>query len=204
LLFSTFGFPVEMTVELAKEKGLMVDEAGFQEEFKKHQEISKAGAEQKFKGGLGGHSEKTIAYHTATHLLHQALHEVLGSEATQKGSNITDERLRFDFAWGEKMTDEQKKKVEAIVNEKIQANLPVQNIVLPKDEALATGATHLFSEKYPDQVSIYFVGQDLASAWSKEFCGGPHTTSTGVLGHFKITKEEAVAAGTRRIKAVLE
>lgn len=203
-LYQSYGFPFEMIIELVREKGLFTEGEAYREELKKHQEVSRVGSEQKFRGGLGGHSEKTIAYHTATHLLHQALHEVLGEEATQKGSNITDERLRFDFAWGEKMTDEQKKRVEDIVNEKISANLPVQQVILPKDEALATGATHLFSEKYPDQVSIYFVGNDLASAWSKEFCGGPHTASTGILGHFKIVKEEAVAAGIRRIKAVLE
>jgi len=203
-LYQSFGFPIELAEELAKEKGLTIDRTKFDEEMKKHQELSRQGAEQKFKGGLGGSSEQIVKYHTATHLLQQALVDVLGPEVAQKGSNITEERLRFDFAWPAKMTDEQKAEVEKIVNEKITANLPVNKVILSKDEAEKTGARHLFSEKYGDEVSIYFIGDSLDTAYSKEFCGGPHVENTGILGHFKITKEEAVAAGVRRIKAVLE
>jgi alanyl-tRNA synthetase len=203
-LFSSYGFPLELTLELAKEMGIEVDVKDFDEKFKKHQELSRTGAEKKFKGGLADTSEMSVKYHTATHLLHQALHDVLGEGVMQKGSNITPERLRFDFSHGAKMTDEEKKKVEDIVNEKIKADLPVQNAVMSKAEAEKTGARHFFGEKYGDEVSIYFVGKDLQSAYSKEFCGGPHVTHTGVLGKFKIQKEEAVAQGIRRIKAVLE
>ncbi len=208
-LFSSFGFPFEMTVELAKEKGIVVGEESFQEEMKKHQELSRAGAEQKFKGGLADTSEMSVRYHTATHLLHQALHDVLGDSVGQKGSNITPERLRFDFSYGSKMTDEQKKKVEDIVNEKISAKLPVNNVTMSKAEAEKTGARHFFHEKYGDQISIYFVGPDLEHAYSKEFCGGPHVKNTAELAgpegkwKFKIQKEEAVSQGVRRIKAVL-
>jgi alanyl-tRNA synthetase len=203
-LFSSYGFPLELTLELAKEKGIDVDVKDFEEKFKQHQELSRSGAEKKFKGGLADTSEMSVKYHTATHLLHQALHDVLGDGVQQKGSNITPERLRFDFSHGAKMTDEEKKKVEDIVNKKIAENLPVQNVVMPKTEAEKTGARHFFGEKYGDDVSIYFVGKDLASAYSKEFCGGPHVSNTGVLGKFKIQKEEAVAQGVRRIKAILE
>lgn len=203
-LYQSFGFPIELTREIAKEKNLIIDENEFAEEMKKHQELSKAGAEQKFKGGLGGSSDQIVKYHTTTHLLQQALIDVLGLEVVQKGSNITDERLRFDFAWPTKMTDEEKQKVEQIVNEKITANLPVNKVVLPLAEAEKTGARHLFNEKYGDEVSIYFIGDSLENAYSKEFCGGPHVENIGSLGHFKIIKEEAVAAGVRRIKAVLE
>ena len=203
LLFSSYGLPIDLTIELAKEKGLAIDVKSFEIEFKKHQELSRTGAGQKFKGGLADESELVVNYHTATHLLHQALHEVLGDKVSQKGSNITAERLRFDFAHLVKMTDEEKKKVEEIVNKKIAENLPVNKIILPKEEALKTGAYHSFNEKYGDQVSIYYIGENLANAFSKEFCGGPHVTNTGVLGKFKIIKEEAVAAGIRRIKAIL-
>ncbi|NDB57926.1 alanine--tRNA ligase [bacterium] len=202
-LFSSYGFPLELTLELAKEKGLHVDVDKFNEEFKKHQDLSRSGAEQKFKGGLADTSEMSIKYHTATHLLHQALHDVLGDGVGQKGSNITPERLRFDFSYDKKMTDEEKKKVEDIVNEKIKASLPVQNVVMPKAEAEKTGARHFFGEKYADEVSIYFIGNDLQSAYSKEFCGGPHVKNTNELGVFKIQKEEASSQGVRRIKAVL-
>ncbi len=203
-LYQTFGFPIELTLEIAKEKNIEVDLPGFNEEMKNHQELSKSGSDQKFKGGLGGNSQQIVRYHTATHLLHQALRDVLGPEVAQRGSNITDERLRFDFAYLAKLTEEQKQAVEQIVNDKIQADLPVNQVTLPKAEAEQSGANHLFSEKYGDEVSVYFIGSDLASAYSKEFCGGPHVTHTGELGHFKITKEEAVAAGIRRIKAVLD
>jgi alanyl-tRNA synthetase len=150
-----------------------------------------------------------VRYHTATHLLHQALFDVLGSGVGQKGSNITAERLRFDFSWGAKMTDDEKKRVEDIVNDKIQAALPMNNVILPKEEAEKTGARRFFGEKYGDQVSIYYIGDDLDTAYSKEFCGGPHVKNTSELAgpegkwRFKIQKEEAVAQGTRRIKAIL-
>lgn len=204
VLFTSYGFPFELTKELAKENGREINEKEFQEKFKAHQELSRAGAEQKFKGGLAGHGEMEIKYHTATHLLHEALKRVLGEHVGQKGSNITPERLRFDFAHSQKMTEEEKQKVEDIVNEKIAEKLPVQNVVLPKEEAMKIGARHLFSEKYGDEVSVYFIGNDLEHSFSKEFCGGPHVANTGDLGKFKIQKEEAVAQGIRRIKAVLE
>jgi alanyl-tRNA synthetase len=203
-LFSSYGFPLELTLELAKEKGIEIDVKDFEEKFKKHQDLSRSGAEKKFKGGLADTSEMSVKYHTATHLLHQALHDVLGDGVQQKGSNITPERLRFDFSHGAKMTDEEKRRVEEIVNQKIHENLPVQNVVMPKPEALQTGARHFFGEKYGDDVSIYFVGKDLKTAYSKEFCGGPHVKNTGVLGKFKIQKEEASSQGVRRIKAILE
>ncbi len=203
VLFSSYGFPLELTLELAKEKGLSVDIEKFNEEFKKHQDLSRSGAEQKFKGGLADTSEMSIKYHTATHLLHQALHDVLGDGVGQKGSNITPERLRFDFSYDKKMTDEEKKKVEDIINEKIKLGLPVQNVVMPKAEAEKTGARHFFGEKYADEVSIYFIGKDLQTAYSKEFCGGPHVKNTNELGTFKIQKEEASSQGVRRIKAIL-
>lgn len=204
ILFTTFGFPFELTKELAGEKGRMVDEEKFKKDLQKHQELSRAGSEQKFKGGLGDTSEKSVRYHTATHLLHQALREVLGSHVEQKGSNITPERLRFDFAHPQKMTDEEKKKVEERVNGKIAEALPVKSVVLPREEALKTGALHFFGEKYGDEVSIYFIGDTIESSYSKEFCGGPHVRNTSELGKFRIAKEEAVSAGVRRIKAVLE
>jgi alanyl-tRNA synthetase len=204
ILFTTYGFPFELTKELAKEKGVDIDEKDFKDKFEKHQELSRVGAEQKFKGGLADTSEETVKYHTATHLLHQALHDVLGDEVGQKGSNITPERLRFDFSFPRKLTDEEKKKVEDIVNEKIQEALPVHQTILPKDEALKVGARHFFDQKYPDEVSVYYIGESLENAYSKEFCGGPHVENIGTLGHFKITKEEAVSAGVRRIKAILE
>lgn len=209
-LFSSYGLPIDVTKELAFAKGLKVDGAGFESEFKKHQSLSRAGAEQKFKGGLADANDPMVVrYHTATHLLHQALHDVLGeSDGNQKGSNITPERLRFDFT-GVKMTDEQKKKVEDIVNDKISAALPMNNIVLPREEAEKTGARHFFGEKYGDMISIYFIGDSLETAYSKEFCGGPHVKNTSELAgpegkwKFKIQKEEAVSQGVRRIKAVL-
>lgn len=203
-LFSSFGFPFDLTKELALAKGLTVDEATFKEEFAKHQDLSRAGSEQKFKGGLAGTGEVETRYHTATHLLHQALRDVLGPEVSQKGSNITAERLRFDFTHPQKMTDEEKKKVEDIVNEKIQAKLPMQKVVMKKEDAEKTGALHFFGDKYGDEVSVYFMGDSIDSAYSKEFCGGPHVSNIGELGKFKIAKEEAVSAGVRRIKAVLE
>ncbi|MEI6843377.1 MAG: alanine--tRNA ligase [bacterium] len=204
ILFTTYGFPFELTQELAKEKGIVVDENKFRADLEEHQKLSRSGSEQKFKGGLASTGEMETKYHTATHLLHKALQEVLGENVIQKGSNITPERLRFDFTHGAKMTDEEKKKVENIVNEKIQANLPVQKIIMKKEEAEKTGAMHAFGDKYGDEVSVYFVGDSLETAWSKEFCGGPHMSHTGELGVFKILKEEAVSVGVRRIKAILE
>lgn len=204
MLFSTFGFPLDLTLELAREKGFTVDSKGFDIELAGHQALSRSGSEKKFKGGLGDTSEKSVRYHTATHLLHQALRQVLGTHVEQKGSNITPERLRFDFSHSTKMTDEEKKKVEEIVNQKINEGLPVQRVTLPKEEALKSGALHFFGEKYGDEVSVYFVGADLPSAYSKEFCGGPHVANTRELGRFRVVKEEAVSAGVRRIKAVLE
>ena len=204
ILFSTYGFPVEVTEEIANEKGITVDKAGFEAEMKNHQDLSRTGAEGKFKGGLGDTSEMSVKYHTATHLLHQALHEVLGDHVEQKGSNITPERLRFDFSHPEKMTDEQKQRVEDIVNQKIQEDLPVHKVIMPKEEALKIGAMHFFGDKYGDEVSVYYIGDSLENAYSKEFCGGPHVERTGILGHFKIKKEESVAQGIRRIKAILE
>jgi len=205
LLFSSYGFPLELSVELAKERGIEVDENGFREELKRHQKLSRSGAEKKFKGGLADTSEMSLKYHTATHLLHQALTDVLGPHIEQKGSNITPERLRFDFAHPQKMTEEEKKKVEDIVNQKIAEAIPVQSVTLDLKEAEKTGARHFFGEKYGDRVSVYFIGQDLDSAYSKEFCGGPHVKNTSeISGKFKIVKEEAVASGIRRIKATLQ
>ncbi len=198
-LYDTFGFPPEMTAELAAENGLTIDKSEFDELFKKHQELSRAGAEQKFKGGLADHSEKTTAYHTATHLLHKALQIVLGPHATQKGSNLTAERLRFDFANPQKVTPEQLKQVEDIVNEQIQRDLVVTCEEMAIEDAKASGATGLFENKYGDKVKVYTIGD-----FSKEICGGPHVERTGKMGHFKILKEEAVSSGVRRIKAILE
>ncbi len=198
-LYDTFGFPPEMTAELAEEKDLKIDMKEFGELFKKHQEISRAGSEAKFKGGLADHSEKTTAYHTATHLLHKALQIVLGEHATQKGSNITAERLRFDFMNPQKLTPEELERVEDIVNEQIQRDLPVTCEEMSLEDAQKSGATGLFVNKYGDKVKVYTIGD-----FSKEICGGPHVDRTGKLGHFKIIKEEAVSAGVRRIKAILE
>ena len=198
-LYDTFGFPPEMTAELAEEAGIKIDMDEFQELFKKHQEQSRAGSEAKFKGGLADHSEQTTAYHTATHLLHKALQIVLGEHATQKGSNLTAERLRFDFANPAKVTPEQLKQVEDIVNEQIQRDLVVTCEEMTLEEAKEAGATGLFANKYGDKVKVYTIGD-----FSKEICGGPHVERTGDMGHFKIKKEEGVAAGIRRIKAVLE
>ena len=202
-IYETFGFPKELMIELCKQHHIGFDEIGFNFSFTEHQKLSRTGSEQKFKGGLGGHSEMEVKYHTATHLLHQALREVLDTHVQQKGSNITPERLRFDFSHPTKMTDEEKKKVEEIVKKKIKEDLPVNKVVMKKEEAEKIGALHFFGDKYGDEVSVYFIGEDLETAWSKEFCGGPHVSSTGSLGTFKILKEEAVSQGTRRIKATL-
>ncbi len=203
ILFTTHGFPFEMIKELANERGIHVDEQGFAEEFKKHQDLSRAGSEQKFKGGLADTSEMSVKYHTATHMLHKALKIVLGEHVSQKGSNITAERLRFDFSHTEKMTDEQKKAVEDLINQKIAEALPVKYEDISMDEAKKRGAIGLFEEKYGDLVRVYQVGEG-DTKFSLELCGGPHVQNTSDLGHFKILKEEAVAQGVRRIKAVLE
>jgi alanyl-tRNA synthetase len=205
-LYQTDGFPWEMIKELAQENGQIVDEDGFCAEFGKHQELSRTASSGQFKGGLVAHSEKTIKYHTTTHLLHQVLRQILGNHVEQKGSNITDERLRFDFSHPEKLTDEQIKKVEDLVNQKIKENLPVGYEEMTVKEAKEKGAISLFAEKYGDKVKVYSIGPstELEQAFSREICGGPHIKSTGELGHFKIIKEEASSAGVRRIKAVLE
>ncbi len=202
-LYQNYGFPIEMTVEMAKEKGISVDIKMVNELFNKHQEISKQGSDKKFKGGLSGTGAEEVRYHTATHLLHQALRDVLGNHIGQKGSNINPERLRFDFSHNAKMTDDEKRRVEDIVNEKIRQAIPVNMVVLPLAEAEKTGALHFFGEKYGDSVNVYFIGDSIESAYSKEFCGGPHVKNTSELGIFKIAKEEAVSAGVRRIKATL-
>jgi len=205
ILFSTYGFPYELTEELAKEKNISVDKAGFDEEFKKHQDLSRAGAEQKFKGGLAGHSDKELQYHTATHLLNAGLRKVLGDQISQKGSNITPERLRFDFNHGAKMTPEEIKAVEDFVNEQINKALPVTFSEIPKEDAKAKGAIGVFDDKYGDIVKVYQIGDEKTGIISMELCGGPHVSNTSDLkGTFKIQKEEAVSAGVRRIKAVLE
>ena len=198
-LYETYGFPPEITADLAEEQGFKIDNSEFEKLFKEHQEKSRMGSEQKFKGGLAEQNEKTIRYHTATHLLHKALQIVLGDHATQKGSNITTERLRFDFSHPEKMTKEQLKQVEDIVNEQIKRDLPVTCEEMTLEEAKASGAMGLFENKYGEKVKVYTIGD-----FSKEICGGPHVTHTGELGHFKIKKEESSSAGVRRIKAVLE
>lgn len=198
-LYDTFGFPPEMTAELAEENGMTINMEEFEALFKEHQEKSRAGSEAKFKGGLADHSEKTTAYHTATHLLHKALQIVLGEHATQKGSNLTAERLRFDFANPQKVTKEELQRVEDIVNEQIKRDLVVTCEEMSLEEAQAAGATGLFAAKYGDKVKVYTIGD-----FSKEICGGPHVERTGNMGRFKIKKEEGVAAGIRRIKAVLE
>ncbi len=198
-LYDTYGFPPEVTKELAEENGMTVDMKKFEELFKEHQEKSRLGSEQKFKGGLAEQNEVTVAYHTATHLLNAALKVVLGPDTHQKGSNITAERMRFDFNCDHKMTDEEKKQTEDLVNQWIQENLDVTIEEMKKEEAIKSGAECMFIEKYPDIVTVYSIG-----TISKELCGGPHVKNTAELGKFKIKKEEASSAGIRRIKAILE
>ena len=198
-LYDTYGFPIELTQELAKEHGFTVDVKGFEEAFQKHQEISRAGAEGQFKGGLADHSEATTALHTATHLLHKALSVVLGGYVKQLGSNITAERLRFDFNHPCALTKEELKKVEDLVNEQIQKDLPVTCETMSVDEAREQGAVAQFDAKYGELVKVYSIGD-----FSKEVCGGPHVEHTGTMGHFRIVKEQSSSAGVRRIKAVLE
>nr|MBI4156677.1 alanine--tRNA ligase [Candidatus Woesearchaeota archaeon] len=201
ILFSSYGFPLEMVEELARDKKIKVDIKGFQKEFEKHQELSRIGAEKKFKGGLADASEEVTRLHTATHLLHTALRKVLGNHVQQKGSNITKERLRFDFTHPEKMTNEQIKKVEDIVNDIIKRGLDIKKEFMPLKEAKKKGALAFFTERYKDtdNVSTYTIGD-----FSMEVCGGPHVKNTRELKHFKIVKEESSSAGIRRIKAVLD
>ena len=197
-LYDTYGFPVEITMEMARERGLKVDEQGFEERFRPHQKPSQAGAEQRCKGGLADSGEQTARLHTATHLLQAALRRVLGPEVAQKGSNITAERLRFDFTFGRRMTPEEIMEVERLGNEAIKADMPISYIEMTVDEAKAQGAIGLFEERYGDKVRVYSMGD-----FSREICGGPHATSTGELKGFRIQKEESSSAGVRRIKATV-
>ena len=197
-LYDTYGFPPEVTKELAEENGFKADLKEFDKLFKEHQEKSRQGAEHKFKGGLADQNKKTVSYHTATHLLHEALREVLGEHVKQSGSNITEERLRFDFTHPQKMTKEEIQKVEDLVNEQIKKDLPVTCEEMSYDDAKKSGAIGLFTDKYGDKVKVYTIGN-----FSKEICGGPHVTHTGDMGTFKIKKEESSSSGVRRIKAVL-
>lgn len=206
-LYQTYGFPIEVTEELAHKKNIHVHREGFDEHMKKHQKISRVGAEKKFKGGLADHSDMSVKYHTATHLLHQALRTILGPHVFQKGSNITPERLRFDFVHGQKMTNEEKKSVEELINQKIKEALPVSYEILPIEAAKKKGAIGLFDDQYGDEVKVYQVGDSATGIFSMEFCGGPHVQNTKELGNagkFIIQKEEAVSAGVRRIKAVFQ
>lgn len=198
-LFDTFGFPLELTCEMAREKNMTVDVEDYKTRFKAHQELSRTASAGKFKGGLAGNSEIETKYHTATHLLNAALKAVIGPTVHQKGSNITDERMRFDFSCDHKLTEEEKKKTEDLVNKWIQEDLPVVCKEMKKEDAIKSGAECMFIEKYPDVVTVYEIGDV-----SKELCGGPHVKHTGEIGKFKIKKEEASSAGVRRIKAVVE
>ena len=202
-LYETYGFPPEVTQDLARESGLKVDTTEFAKLFKEHQEKSRMGSEQKFKGGLAGTGEQEVRYHTATHLLNAALKVILGKDVHQKGSNITPERMRFDFSCDHKLTDDEKKKIEDLVNEWIAQGLDVKCEEMKKEDAIKSGAECMFIEKYPDIVTVYSIGNDKETV-SKELCGGPHVKNTAELGHFKIKKEEASSAGVRRIKAILE
>ena len=198
-LYDTYGFPIELTIELANERNIKVDEKGFEEKFKAHQELSRTASAGQFKGGLGGDGEMEIKYHTATHLLNAALKQVVGPDVHQKGSNITSERLRFDFSCDHKLSDEEKQKTEELVNKWINEAIEVTVKEMSKEEAINSGAECMFIEKYPDVVNVYSIGEI-----SHELCGGPHVKNTSELGKFRIKKEEASSAGVRRIKAVLE
>ena len=199
-LYDTYGFPIELTVELAEERNINVDEEGFKDKFKAHQELSRTASAGQFKGGLSGNNEIETKYHTATHLLNAALKVVVNKDVHQKGSNITDERMRFDFSCDHKLSDEEKQKTENLVNEWIKDELKVTVEEMSKEDAIKSGAECMFIEKYPDIVTVYTIGNNI----SKELCGGPHVKNTKELGHFKIVKEEASSAGVRRIKAILE
>ena len=199
-LFDTFGFPLEFTIEMAEEKNLKVDVDGFKEKFKEHQEKSRTASAGEFKGGLADTSEMSTKYHTVCHLTLAALKQLFGPRVYQKGSNITPERLRFDFPLDHKMTEEEKKQVEDIVNKHIDEKLPVIKEEMNKEDAIKSGAEGTFIEKYGDKVFVYTIGDNV----SKEICGGPHVSNTGELNHIKIVKEESSSAGVRRIKVVME
>ena len=198
-LYDTYGFPPEVTKELAEESEMKISMEEFDKLFKEHQEKSRAGATQKFKGGLASTGVIETKYHTATHLLNAALKQVLGSHVHQRGSNITEERMRFDFSHPSKMTPEEKQQTEDLVNKWIKDAIPVERLEMKKDEAIAMGAEAMFADKYGDVVTVYKIGDV-----SIELCGGPHVSNTSELGHFKIKKEEASSSGVRRIKAILE
>jgi alanyl-tRNA synthetase len=198
-LFETYGFPLPLTKELAQEGGYTVDENGFETEYQAHRQLSRQKAEGKFKGGLADQTEQTTRLHTATHLVHQALRLVLGPSVRQMGSNITAERLRFDFSYPDKLSDEQLRQVEDIVNEQIAKDLPVRFEIMPLQAALQSGALAFFGEKYGEQVKVYSIG-----SFSKEVCGGPHVSRTGELGRFRVVKQAAVGQGIRRIRGVLD
>ena len=206
LLFQSYGFPIEFTEELANEKGFKVDLEEYNKEFEKHQDLSRTASAGMFKSGLADDSEISRKYHTATHLLNEALRKVLGSKVKQKGSNITPERLRFDFNFERKLTPEEVKKIENLVNEKIKSALKVTSEEMSLDEAISSGAQHEFGDKYPEMVSVYTIeDKDDPRGWfSKEFCTGPHVSNTKEIGKFKIVKEESSSAGVRRIKATIE
>ena len=201
-IYQTYGFPIEMIKEMAEEKGRKVDEESFQKELKKHQEISRAGREKKFGGG----GQFSPELHTATHLLHAALRKILGEKVQQMGSDINSQRLRFDFSFERKLTSEELKKIEDLVNQKIAEDLEIKKEEMLLSEALKTGALAFFKENYPEKVIVYSVGSSISSgkAFSKEICAGPHAQRTGQLGRFRIIKEESSGAGIRRIKAILE
>ena len=203
-LYQTYGFPIEITIEICKEKGIEIDLEDFNNKLVEHQKLSQTSSAGMFKGGLANHNEKTIKLHTAHHLLLAGLQKIVNFDIKQKGSNITEERLRMDFLCDHKLTDEEKKKVEDWVNEQIKAGLKVVQKEMPLSEAEKIGAQMEFGAKYPEIVSIYFIEDENGNPVSKEFCGGPHVSNTKELGHFKIQKEEAVSAGTRRIKAILD
>lgn len=206
-LYETYGFPWEMTVEIAKEKGQKADRGQFEEEFKKHQELSRTAAKGMFKGGLADHSEKTTRLHTTHHLLLASLQKIVDPDIKQRGSNITAERLRMDFNFSRKVTPEELKKVEALVNDQIEKNLKVERAEMSREEAEKLGAQMEFGHKYPEKVSVYIIGDPGSGpefAFSREFCGGPHVTHTGAIGHFQILKEESAGSGIRRIYGVIK
>ena len=202
-LYQSYGFPLEITKELAEEKGQKLDLEKFKKEFDKHKDLSRTTSAGVFKGGLADHSPEVVKLHTATHLLLTSLREVLGEHVVQKGQNITKERSRFDFPNPEKLTDDQLQKVENFINGIINKDLPIKFEVMPKDQALATGAIHAFNEKYTDTVKIYYVGEELDDAISREFCGGPHVTHTGEIGSVKIKKQEKIGSGIIRLYIIL-
>ena len=202
-LFQTYGFPFEITQELLAQKGKQIDRQDFDQEFKQHQQLSRTAAQGMFKGGLADHSEAVTKLHTATHLLHQALRQILGDHVHQQGSNITAQRLRFDFSYSKPLTPEEVKQVEDLINQKITANLPVHKTIEDKDKALKSGALAFFKEKYPHRVNVYTIGDPQGNWFSRELCGGPHVKSTGAIGSVRIDKDQSIGAGLRRIYASL-